>query len=188
MSLEIKSYLQECPRKKVLVENAWEQRMFSTLQKKGQLVLKIPLDIYADAQRKSPFYKSVTDLISFSQDFGFFFFRTLIPVILFAETLLAAPILFQEKNSQESKTQDCISSDILSQDFRKLGIFAEVFNSRFFIQKLFFPVTFFLRFVYFQYYIVQVYGYHGPLIQGYILNLLHSSGSLPLPPPAPSPL
>ena len=46
MSLEIKSYLQKCPRKKVLVENAWEQRMFTTLQKKGQLVLKIPLDIF----------------------------------------------------------------------------------------------------------------------------------------------
>ena len=49
MSLEIKSYSQKCPQKKVLVENAWEQRMFTTLQKKGQLVLKIPLDIYADA-------------------------------------------------------------------------------------------------------------------------------------------
>ena len=38
---------------------------------------------------------------------GPFFSRTLIPVILFPETLM-------EKKSQVSKTQDFISSDILS--------------------------------------------------------------------------
>ena len=57
-------------------------------------------------------------------------------MILFPETLLASPILFYEHKFQESKPQDFISSEILSEDFRKLGILNKVFISRFF-QKLF---------------------------------------------------
>ena len=39
------------PRKTspILVENAWEQRMFTTMQKKGQLILKTPLAILKNA-------------------------------------------------------------------------------------------------------------------------------------------
>ena len=65
---------------------------------------------------------------------GFIFFRTYFP-----ETLLAAPILFQEKKSQESKTPDFISSDIFSKDLIKFRLFSKVFISGFFFQKLFFP-------------------------------------------------
>ena len=58
-----------------------EQRMFTTMQKRGN--------------KNTHGYIQNT----FSQDlglffFGYFFFRTLFPVILFPETLLAAPILF----------------------------------------------------------------------------------------------
>ena len=77
---------------------------------------------YTNAQKKSPFYENVLDFTSFSQNLEhFFLFVTLIPVILFLETL------FQENKSQESKTQDFIFSDILIQDFRKLGLFYQRF-------------------------------------------------------------
>ena len=93
------------------MENAWEQRMFTTMQKR--------------CIEEKFFYENVSDLISFLQDlgllflfffsFGFIFFRTLIPVILFPETLLAASMhIILGKNSRESKTQDFIFSDILS--------------------------------------------------------------------------
>ena len=73
------------------------------------------------------FYKNVLDLTSFSQDLGLFFlvffvyifFRTFFP-----ETLLAAPILFWEKKSQESKTQDFI----FSVKFFFRGFFPETFS------------------------------------------------------------
>ena len=59
---------------------------------------------------------------------------------------LAAPILFWEKKSQESKTQDFISSDIFFKDLRKFGLFFQSFYFQVFFQKLFFPVTFLHRF------------------------------------------
>jgi len=49
------------------------------------------------------------------------------------------------KKSQESKTQDVISSDIFSKDFRKFWLFSNVFISRFF-PETFFPGTFIHRF------------------------------------------
>ena len=66
------------------------------MQKKWQLILKTPLAIFnmQMLRKKRPFYKSVSDLTLFSQNLGLFFFRTLIPVFLFPETLLAAPTLF----------------------------------------------------------------------------------------------
>ena len=42
-----------------------------------------------------------------------------------------------EKKSKELKTQDFISSDILSKDFRKLGLLTKVSNSRFFSRNFF---------------------------------------------------
>ena len=68
------------------------------------LILKTPLAVLdMQMHQKSPFYENISDLTLFSQTwdffscfflFGFIFFRTLTPVILFPETLLAAPILF----------------------------------------------------------------------------------------------
>ena len=52
---------------------------------------------------------------------------------------MAALVLFYEKTSLESKTQDFISSDIFTKDLRKFGLFSKVFISKFFFQKLFFP-------------------------------------------------
>ena len=81
----------------LIVEIEWEQKMFTTMEKRD-LILKTPRAIFnmQMQRRKVRFIKNVSDLTSFSQDFffGFIFFRTLIPVILFPETLLAAPILF----------------------------------------------------------------------------------------------
>jgi len=53
----------------ITVENAWEQKMFTTMEKRP-MILKTPLAIFIneDACKRSPFYV----LISFSQEF----FRT----------------------------------------------------------------------------------------------------------------
>ena len=104
-------------KKSYLSRKCMEQRMFTNMIKKGQLIQKHPW-IYSICRclEKKSFYKNVSDLTSFSQDIGLFFFRTLIPVFLFPETLLAAPIFFLEKKFQESKTQDFISSDILTSE------------------------------------------------------------------------
>ena len=73
--------------------------------------------------------------------FGYIFFRTLFPLILIPETLLAAPnphTILGEK-IPEIQTQDFISSDIFSKDFRKLGLFYQSFYFPVFFQKLFPP-------------------------------------------------
>ena len=53
--------------------------------KKRAIDIKTPLVIF-NMQKKVLFIKNVSDLTSFSQDYGLFFFRTLISVILFPET------------------------------------------------------------------------------------------------------
>ena len=60
------------PKSPLILENAWEQRMFTTAWKIKVLYIKnTPGYIqYADAQKKSPFYENA----SFSQDLGLFFF------------------------------------------------------------------------------------------------------------------
>ena len=63
----------------ILIDNAWEQRMFTTMQKKGAIDIKTPKTLFK-IQIKSIFYENVLELISFSQDFGllflgFFFLR-----------------------------------------------------------------------------------------------------------------
>ena len=77
------------------MENAWEQKMFTTKQKKGLDIKKTPVGIFNMQmhRRKVRFMKNVSDLTSLSQTIGLFL-RTLIPVILFPESLLTAPILF----------------------------------------------------------------------------------------------
>ena len=57
---------------------------------------------YADSQKLSPSYENVSDLTSFF--FGYIFFRTLIPLILFLETLYGSPYTILGKKSQEFKT------------------------------------------------------------------------------------
>ena len=71
--------------------NAWEQKMFSN-EKKRLDIKNTPRNIQsADAQKKSPFTENFSDLTSSYKDicFGYIFFMTLIPVILFPETILA---------------------------------------------------------------------------------------------------
>jgi len=81
----------------LLVGNEWEEKMFITMEKRD-LILKTPLlySIWRYIGEQS-FLRKCLRLTSFLEDFGLFFFfflRTLIPVILFPETLLGAPILF----------------------------------------------------------------------------------------------
>ena len=85
-------WLQKLPSEKspFLVEHAWEQMMF-TIKKIGAIDIKIPLDIF-NMQMLRKKKRLRIDLI-FTR-LRTFFFRTLIPVILFPETLFAAPILF----------------------------------------------------------------------------------------------
>ena len=42
--------------KNILVENAWEQRMFTTMQKKGQLILKTPMALFKVQMHKKVFF------------------------------------------------------------------------------------------------------------------------------------
>ena len=114
--------------------------------KKGLDIKNTPDYIqYADVQIriKFLFMKKFQTWPHFSKTLDFFscffFFRyivlgTLIPLILFSETLLATPILFQDKKSHELKTKDFISSDILSQDFRKYRLFTNIFSCDFLTQ------------------------------------------------------
>jgi len=68
----------------------------------------------------------------------FYFLQDFFPEILFPETLWQPPhTILGEKNSQESKTQDFISSDTFSKDLRKFGLFSKVLFPGFF------PETFF---------------------------------------------
>ena len=69
-----------------------------------------------------------------------FFFRTLIPLILLPETLLAAPISFQEKKSQDAKTQNFFLG------LQKFEFFSPNFIFKFFSRN-FFPATFLHRFL-----------------------------------------
>ena len=65
------------------------------MQKKVQLILKTPLALFnTQKQRKKSFYENVSDLTSFFF-FEYIFFMSLIPMILFPETLLAACICYE---------------------------------------------------------------------------------------------
>ena len=49
-------FIQKRPRKKILkIENACEQRMFTTMLKKAQLILKTPMAIYKELVHKEVF-------------------------------------------------------------------------------------------------------------------------------------
>ena len=63
-------------------------------------------------------------------------------MIVFPKTLLAAPILFKEKKSQELKTHDFISSYILSYRTSENWDFFPNFLFPGFSSETFFPVTF----------------------------------------------
>ena len=81
--------------------------MLQSLKKRGLDIKNTPGNIkYADALKKRNFYEIFSDLISFNQGiglfscfffFGYIFFRTLIPVILFPVALLIAPIILGGK-------------------------------------------------------------------------------------------
>ena len=69
--------------------HGYKQRMFTTMEKKGSYIKNTPGYI------QFLFMKTFKTFNSFFFGFiGFIYFRTLIPVILFPETLLEAPILF----------------------------------------------------------------------------------------------
>ena len=48
----------------IIVENAWEQRLFTTMQKEGQLILKTPMIVFKIQMRRKKvfFYENVLDL------------------------------------------------------------------------------------------------------------------------------
>ena len=111
--------------------------MLQSLKKRGLDIKNTPGNIkYADALKKRNFYEIFSDLISFNQGiglfscfffFGYIFFRTLIPVILFPVALLIAPIILGKKSPRNLKAQDFISSDILSWDFLPKFLFPGFF-------------------------------------------------------------
>ena len=107
MSLEIKSYYFQTLFHSTF---SWFQYDFiqKSLRKKVLLYSRKYMGtktIFKMQMHRKKYFSDLTSLGLFF--FVYIFFRTLIPVILFHETLLlAAPILFQEKKSQESKTKD----------------------------------------------------------------------------------
>ena len=81
----------------LIVENAWKQRIFTTIEKRLDIKNTPGYIRHADLYMKSPFYENVSDLI-FPRLRNFFlscFSSHLFSLfaILFPETLLAAPIL-----------------------------------------------------------------------------------------------
>ena len=107
------------------------------MQKKEQLIQKHPgiCSICRCLEKKS-FYKNVSDLTSFSQNLGLFFFRTLIPLILFPETVLSAPIDYLgTKSPRNLKLRTFFQWHF---DFGKLGLFYHSFYFQVFFQKLVF--------------------------------------------------
>ena len=79
----------------------------------GKKELKTPLAILnMQMHRRNVFFYERLDLIFSS--LRTFFFKTLIPVILFPETLLAAPYYFRKKSPRNLKLKGFYSSGILS--------------------------------------------------------------------------
>ena len=93
-------------RSPILVDNTWEQRMFTTMTKKGQLILKCRS------------IENVLDLTSCSQNSGlfswFFFLRIYFLQDFISWDLIGRPHTILGKKIRGIKTQNFISSDILS--------------------------------------------------------------------------
>ena len=102
--------------------------------KKGQLIFITPMALFKIQIYKEIFFmKTFQTLPHFHKIqvffLGLFFFGYIFCRNLFPETLLVAPILFQEKKSQESKTRDFIFSEIFPREF---GLFSTFFIYVFF--------------------------------------------------------
>ena len=149
-------FLQKRPKKSPLfVENAWEQRIQNVYnnakKKRSQLILKTPLAIFKIQmhRKKQFFYGNVLDLTLFSQDFffGYIFFRTLFPVILFPDTLLASPILFLGKKSPRNQKLRTLFPVTFCPRTSEDWDFLAKFLFPGYFSETFFPVTFLHRFI-----------------------------------------
>ena len=140
-------FIQKSLRKKVLLQ--WKiHRIKGCLQpwKKRVLIPKTPRAIFNKLiQKKSPFYENFSDLISCSQGlelFSWYFFLRIYflqySLILFPETLLAVPILFQEKSTGNSKLRTLFPVTFCSRTSENWDFFIKVFISMFFFRKFFY--------------------------------------------------
>ena len=102
-------YTKKSPEKSpLIVEKAWEQRMFITMEK-GGLILKTPLAIlnmqmhkrkvlFMKTSQTWPHFLKTWDFFLGFFFFGFIFFRTFTPVIIFPEIFWQPPYSFRKKS------------------------------------------------------------------------------------------
>ena len=79
-------------------------------------------------ENKGCLYENIQELTSYSKDLGLFFFRTLIPVIIFPETL------FSEKSPRKLKLRTLFPKTFCPRTSENW----DFFNQSFFFQKQFF--------------------------------------------------
>ena len=124
---------------------------FTTMQK-GAIVIKTPMAIFKIQMRKKIFFlwrRLRLDLIftSFRTFFLVFFYSGLYFLWSYFLRLYWQPHTILGNKSQESKTQDFISSDIFFQGLEKIRTFFLKFLFPGFFSRNFFPGTFLHRYL-----------------------------------------